>query len=110
VHLPEVRSLQGPVGGGSTSQASRAASAPIEGEEGPAGGGAREGPSEKGSAAPGVLPTMSVAPRPHVRSPRTSLVGRPMTSMPKTRVPSSGVRTHGQIASSAQRTLEALSA
>jgi hypothetical protein len=32
-HLPNVRSLQGPVGGGSTSRASRAASAPIEREE-----------------------------------------------------------------------------
>jgi hypothetical protein len=32
-HLPDVRSLQGPVSGGSTSQASRAASAPVEGEE-----------------------------------------------------------------------------
>jgi hypothetical protein len=33
-----VRSLQGPVGGGSTSQASRAASAPVEGKEEPAEG------------------------------------------------------------------------
>jgi hypothetical protein len=32
-HLPNVRSLQGPVGGGSTSQASRVASALVEGEE-----------------------------------------------------------------------------
>jgi hypothetical protein len=33
MHLPDVRSLQGPVSEGSTSQASRAASAPVEGEE-----------------------------------------------------------------------------
>jgi hypothetical protein len=37
-HLPDMRSLQGPVGGGSTSKASRAASAPIEVEEKPVGG------------------------------------------------------------------------
>jgi hypothetical protein len=54
VHLPNVRPLLGPTGGGSTSQASRAALAPIEGEEEPAEGRAREGPSERGSAAPGV--------------------------------------------------------
>jgi hypothetical protein len=32
-HLPDVRSLQGPVGGGSTFQALRAASAPVKREE-----------------------------------------------------------------------------
>jgi hypothetical protein len=32
-HLPDVWSLQGPVGGGSTSRASRAALAPVEREE-----------------------------------------------------------------------------
>jgi hypothetical protein len=68
-HLPDVRSLQGPVGGGLTSQALRAALAPVEGEEKPVGGRAREGPLERASAAPGVLPTMSVAPRPRVQSP-----------------------------------------
>jgi hypothetical protein len=68
-HLPDVRSLQGPIGGGSTSQASRAALAPVEGEEKLAGGRAREGPSERGSTAPGVLPTTSVVPHPRVQSP-----------------------------------------
>jgi hypothetical protein len=68
-HLPNVRSLQGPIGGGSTSQALRLALALVEGEEKPAGGRAREGPSERGSAAPRVLPTMSVALRPRVQSP-----------------------------------------
>jgi hypothetical protein len=109
-HLPDVQSLQGPVGGGSTSQVLRVASSPIEGEKEPAGGRAREGPSEKVSTAPGGLPTTSMAPRPHVRSPQTSLAGGPTTLMPETRASSSGVRTHGQMASSAQRTLEALSA
>jgi hypothetical protein len=32
-HLPNVRSLQGPDGGGSTSRVSRAASVPVEGKE-----------------------------------------------------------------------------
>jgi hypothetical protein len=32
-HLPDVRSLQGLISGGSTSQASRAASVPVEGEK-----------------------------------------------------------------------------
>jgi hypothetical protein len=33
VHLPDVRSLQGPIGGGPTSQVSRATLVPVEGEE-----------------------------------------------------------------------------
>jgi hypothetical protein len=65
-HLPDMRSLQGPVGGGSTSQASRAASTPVEREEEPAGGRAREGPLERGSTAPRVPSMMSVAPCPHI--------------------------------------------
>jgi hypothetical protein len=40
-HIPDVRSLQGLVSGGSTSQASRAASAPIKGEKERAGGPVR---------------------------------------------------------------------
>jgi hypothetical protein len=96
-HLPDVQSLQGPIGGGSTSQASRAASAPVEGEEEPAGGRAREGPSKRGSITPRVPPMMSVAPRPNVRLPRTSLAGGLTTSSLETRAPSSGVRTRGQM-------------
>jgi hypothetical protein len=61
-HLPDVRSLQGPVGMGSTSQASRADSAPVEGEEERPEGRAHEGPSERRSAELGVLPMTSVAP------------------------------------------------
>jgi hypothetical protein len=105
-HLPDVRSLQGPVGEESTSQASRPWSRGGRAME----GRAREGSLERGSVAPGVPPTMSVAPRPHVRSPQTSLVGGPKTSTPETRAPSSGVRTRGQMASSAQRTPGASSA
>jgi hypothetical protein len=63
-HLPDVRPLLEPISGGSTSQASRAVSAPVEGEEEPAEGIAREGPSERGLIAPGVPQGMSVAPRP----------------------------------------------
>jgi hypothetical protein len=65
-HFPDVRPLLEPISGGSTSQASRAVSAPVEGEKEPAEGRAREGPSEKGSATPGVPQGMSVAPRPRV--------------------------------------------
>jgi hypothetical protein len=63
-HLPDVRPLLEPISGGSTSPASRAVLAPVEGEEELAEGIAREGPSEWGLAAPGVPQGMSVAPRP----------------------------------------------
>jgi hypothetical protein len=53
-HLPDVRPLLEPIGGGSTSQASRAVSMPVKGEEELAEGRAQEGPSERGSAMPGV--------------------------------------------------------
>jgi hypothetical protein len=55
VHLPDVQSLQGPVGRGSTSQASRVALAPIEGEEERPKGRAHERPSERRSVEPGLL-------------------------------------------------------
>jgi hypothetical protein len=109
-HLLDVRPLLEPISGGSTSQASRAVSAPVEGEEEPAEGRAREGPSERGSATLGVPQGMSVAPRLRVRSPRTSLSGGTATSTSEARVPSPGVRTRGQMASSAQRTPGASSA
>jgi hypothetical protein len=103
-HLPDVRSLQGPVGGGLTSQASRLASAPIEGEEERPEGRAREGPLERRSAELGVLPTTSAMPRTRVRSPRTSSAGRATTSTPEAGAPSSGVRTRGQTAPMVKRT------
>jgi hypothetical protein len=109
-HLPDVRPLLEPIGRGSTSQASRAVSVPVEEEEEPTEGRAREGPSERVSATPGVPQGTSVAPRPRVRTPRTSLSGGIATSTSEARAPSSGVRTRGQIASSAQRTLGASSA
>jgi hypothetical protein len=108
-HLPDVRPLLEPIGGGSTSQASRAVSVPIEGDEEPAEGRAREGPLERGSAMPGVPQGTSVAPRPRVNSPRTSLSGGTSMSMSEARAPSLGVRTQGHIASSAQRTSGATS-
>jgi hypothetical protein len=92
-HLPDLRSLQGPVGGGSTSQALRVASAPVEGEEERAGARAHEGPSERRSVEPRVPPATSTAPRMRARSPHTSSAGGLVTSMLEARVASSGVRT-----------------
>jgi hypothetical protein len=46
-HLPDVRPLLEPISRGSTSQALRVVSAPVEGEEELAKGRAREGPSER---------------------------------------------------------------
>jgi hypothetical protein len=91
-HLPDMRSLQEPIGEGSTSQASRATSAPVEGMEERTEGRAHEGPLERGSAEPIVPLSTSVVPHPHARSPRTSL-GRSTMPMPKTRAPSSDMRT-----------------
>jgi hypothetical protein len=54
VHLPDVRPLLEPVGG-STSQASRGVTGPIEEEGEPIEGRARAGPSERGATSPGVL-------------------------------------------------------
>jgi hypothetical protein len=53
-HLLDVWPLLEPISGGSTSQASRAVLAPVEGEREPAEGRARERPSKRGSALPGV--------------------------------------------------------
>jgi hypothetical protein len=92
VHLPDVRSLQGPIGGGSTSQASRAASALVEGKEERAKGRALERPLERRSTEPGV-PSTSAAPRTRARSPHTSSAGGAATSMPEAGALSSGVRT-----------------
>jgi hypothetical protein len=63
-HLPDVRPLLDPIGGGSTSQASRAVSVPVEGEGEPAEGRVQERPLERGSASPRVPQGRSVAPRP----------------------------------------------
>jgi hypothetical protein len=79
-HLPDMRSLQGPVVGGLTSQASRATLVPVEGEEERSEGRAHEGPSEKRSVEPEVLPTTLAAPRTRARSPRTLSVGATMAS------------------------------
>jgi hypothetical protein len=103
-HLPDVRSLQGPVGGGSTSQASRAASVLVEGEEERSEERAHEGPSERRSTEPGVPLTMSAAPRMHARSPCTLSAGGTATSTLEAGVPSSGVRTRGQAILMTQRT------
>jgi hypothetical protein len=108
-HLPDVRSLQGLVSGGSTSQASRAASTPVEGEEERAEGRAHEGSLERRSIKPGVALTTSTAPWTRAWSPRTLSVGGAATSMPKVRAPSSGMRTRGQTDPMAQRTPGALS-
>jgi hypothetical protein len=99
-HHPDVRPLLEPVGG-STSQVSREVSAPVEGEGEPAEERARAEPLERGSTSPRVLQGRSVAPRPRVRSPRTLPTGGATTSASEARAPSMGVRTRGQIASSA---------
>jgi hypothetical protein len=104
-HLPDVQSLQGPIGGGSTSRASRVASAPVEREEERPEERAHEGPSERRSAKPKAPLTTSVALRTCAQSPCTSSGGGAVASMPEVEAPSSGVRTRGQTtagASSAQ--------
>jgi hypothetical protein len=94
-HLPDVQSLQGLVSGGSTSQASRVASAPVEVEKERAEGRAREGPLDRRSAEPGVAPTTLVAPRTCAQLPLTSSAGGVVASTPEVGAPSSGVRTRG---------------
>jgi hypothetical protein len=108
-HLSDVRFLQEPIGGGSTSQASRAASAPVEGEEERIERRAPKGSSGSGSTELVVPPSSSVALHPRARSPRTSLASKSATPPPETRTSSSGMRTRGQTASAAKRTLESSS-
>jgi hypothetical protein len=108
-HLPDVWPLLEPVGG-STSQASREVSAPVEGEGEPAEGRARAGPSERGATSPGVPQGRSVAPLPQARSPRTQPAGGATASASEARALSTGIRTRGQIASSVQRSSDAPSA
>jgi hypothetical protein len=62
-HLPDVRPLLEPVEG-STSQASRGVTAPVEGEGEPVEERARAGPLERGATLPGVPQGSSVAPLP----------------------------------------------
>jgi hypothetical protein len=62
-HLLDVRPLLEPIGG-STSQALREVSAPVEGEGESVEGTARVGPSERGSTSPRVPWGRLVAPRP----------------------------------------------
>jgi hypothetical protein len=109
-HLPDVRPLLEPIGGGSTSQASREVSAPVEGQGELSEGRARVGPSERGSTSPRVPQGRSVAPRPRVRSPQTLPTGGATMLASEVRTPSMGIRTRGQIASSAQRSSGAPSA
>jgi hypothetical protein len=61
--LPDVRPFLEPIGG-STSQALRAASAPIEGEREPGGKETAAGPSARGAASSGAPQEGSVAPSP----------------------------------------------
>jgi hypothetical protein len=57
-----------------------------------------------------VPPSSSVALHLRPRLPRTSSGGKSATPPPETRMPSSGMRTRGQMASAAKRTPEASSA
>jgi hypothetical protein len=104
VHLPNVRSLQGPIGRGSTSQASRVASAPVEGEEERPKGRAHERPSKRRFVEPRAPLMTSAVPQTRAQSPRTSSVGGAVTSTPMAEAPSSGVRTRGQTVLTARRT------
>jgi hypothetical protein len=61
--LPDVRPFLNPIGG-STSQASRAASAPVEREGELGGKETRAGPSMRGAASSGALQEGLVAPSP----------------------------------------------
>jgi hypothetical protein len=108
-HLPDERPLLEPVRR-STSQALRKVSAPVEGEGEPAEGRARAGPLERGATSPGVLQGRSVAPLLGARSPRTQPAGGATALASEARALSTGVRTRGQIASSAQRSSDAPSA
>jgi hypothetical protein len=109
-HLPDVWPLLGPVGGGSTSWESRAASAPIKGKEDRPEERAHEGPSVRRSAEPKVLPAASVMPRKRAQSPRSSSAGCTTASTPEPGAVSSGVRTQGQAALVTQRSSETLPA
>jgi hypothetical protein len=109
-HLPDIRFLQEPIGGGSTSQVLRAASAPVEGEEEQTERRAPEGPLGRGSAKPVVPSSSSMAPHRHARSSRTFLVGKSAMPLPETKTSSLGVRTRGQMASTVKGALEASSA
>jgi hypothetical protein len=62
-HLPDMRFMQEPAVRGSTSQTSRVASTPIEGEEEQTVRRAPQGPSGKGSTELAVLPSLLVGPR-----------------------------------------------
>jgi hypothetical protein len=110
MHLPDVRSRRYPSAGGSTSQASRAASAPVEGEEDRPEERAHEGPLERRSAEPGIPLTTFAAPRTCTQSPRTLSAGGAAASMPEAGALSPGIRTRGQVALMTQRTLRTSSA
>jgi hypothetical protein len=91
-HLPNVRPLLEPIGG-STSQASREAPAPVEGEGEPGERRARAGPSVRGATSSGAPQEGSVAPLSRAQSPRAQLVVGAAASASEARAPSTGVRT-----------------
>jgi hypothetical protein len=105
-HLPNVWPLLEPIGG-STSQVSREALAPVEGKGEPGERGAGAGPSARGAAPSRAPQEGSVAPLPRARSPRVQPAVGAAVSASEVRAPSTGVRTQGQLASAAQRSSDA---
>jgi hypothetical protein len=101
-----VRPLLEPIGG-STSQALREASGPIEGEGEAGEREARAGPLARGATSYEAPQEGSVAPLPRARSPRAQPTVGAAASASEARALSTGVRTRGQLASAALRSLDA---
>jgi hypothetical protein len=100
-HLPNVRPFLEPIGG-LTSHASRGASAPVEGKGEPR---EREREARARPSAGGA--TSSGAPQEGLVAPRAQTVVGAAASASKAGAPLMSVRTRGQLASAAQRTLDA---
>jgi hypothetical protein len=93
--------------GGSTSQASREASAPVEGKGELGERRARAGPSARGATSSGAPQEGSMEPLPRAQAPRTQSAIGAVVAVSEARAPSTGVRTRGQLASAAQRSSDA---
>jgi hypothetical protein len=92
VDLPDVRPFLEPIGG-STSQASRVASASVEGEGEPGGKETGAGPLARGATSSGAPQEGSVAPSPRVRAPQAQTAVGAVASVSEVGAPSRGVRT-----------------
>jgi hypothetical protein len=106
VHLPNVRPFLEPIGG-STSQASREAPVPVEGEGEPGERRVGVGPTARGATSSRAPQEESVVPLPRAQAPRAPMAVGAVASASEAGAPSMGVRTRGQLALAAQRTLDA---